>query len=294
MQNRNPYSAPRTNVTPGDDAVEEYGEVRLFAVSGRIGRVRYIAYSIALSLLVLLAALILAVMAAVVDQNAAIAVVVIAYLGVYAIQLLPGIQRAHDMNVSGWLSLISLVPLGVLVFWLVPGTRGENNYGKQPPPNGAGVILVACLLPLAFFGGVLAAIAVPAYQDYTLRAQVSEGLSLAAGVKVAVAEAFERTGAAPADRIEAGLSADPSDTAGVYVDSIDVAKGTIVVTYGANANAAIAGSSLAIRPYVMPDKSVAWRCGQGPVPEGAIAMDADATRFTSDMMPVYLPSACRP
>jgi hypothetical protein len=67
------------------------------------------------------------------------------------------------------------------------------------------------------------------------------------------------------------------------------------VTYGASASAAIAGSSLALRPYVMPDKSVAWRCGQGPVPEGGIEMDANATRFTTDMTtPVYLPSACRP
>jgi type IV pilus assembly protein PilA len=198
------------------------------------------------------------------------------------------------MNVTGWLSLIQLVPFGPLVFCVVPGTRGENNYGKQPPPNGVGVILLACLMPFLFFGGILAAIAVPAYQDYTIRAQVSEGLNLAAGVKVAVADAFERTGAAPVDRLEAGLSADPTDTAGLYVDSVDVANGTIVVTYGPNASAAIAGGSLALRPYVMPDRAVAWRCAQGPVPEGATAMDANATRFTTDMMTVYLPSACRP
>jgi type IV pilus assembly protein PilA len=155
------------------------------------------------------------------------------------------------------------------------------------------VILLACFMPLFFFGGILAAIAIPAYQDYTIRAQVSEGLNLAAGVKVAVAEAFDRTGAAPANRLEAGLSADPKDTAGSYVDSVDVANGTIIVTYGANANALIAGGVLALRPYLMADKSVAWRCGQGPVPDG-VAMDANATSFTTDMMASYLPSSCRP
>ena len=294
MQSRNPYAAPRAKVTAGESPVEEFGEVRVFAVSGRIGRLRYIAYSIALSLLVLLATIVVGALAAVVDQTAAIAVFVIGYLAVYAIALLPGIQRAHDMNVSGWLSLISLVPFGVLVFWFVPGTRGENNYGKQPPPNGVGVIAVACVLPLVSIVGILAAIAIPAYQDYTIRAQVSEGLSLAAGVKAAVAETYQRTGAAPANRLEAGLSASPKDTAGSYVDSVNVANGTIVVTYGANANAAIAGGVLAIRPYVVADKGVAWRCGQGPVPDGGVAMNADATPFTTDMMARYLPSACRP
>ena len=292
--NRNPYAAPQTNVTVGDRDVEEYGEVRLFGVSGRIGRVRYIAYSIALSLIVFLVAAIVAGIVALADPNVAIAVGVIGYLAIFVIQFLPAIQRSHDMNVTGWLSLIQLIPFGVLVFWFAPGTRGENNYGKQPPPNGVGVILVACILPFVSIVGVLAAIAIPAYQDYTIRAQVTEGLSLAREPKAAVMETFGRTGAAPANRLEAGLSEDPTDSVGLYVASVDVARGTIVVTYGANANAAIAGSVLVIEPYVMPDRSVAWRCGQGRVPDGAIPMDAGATRFTTDITTIYLPSACRP
>jgi type IV pilus assembly protein PilA len=294
MQDRNPYAAPRANVAKSESVVEEYGEVRLFGVSGRIGRVRYIAYSIVLAILVLIVAGVTAVLAAGAGQNAVIMAVAIGYLAVLAIQFLPAIQRAHDMNVTGWLALIQLVPFGPLVFCLVPGTRGENNYGLQPPPNGVGVILLACLMPLFFFGGILAAIAIPAYQDYTIRAQVSEGLSLAAGVKAAVAETYLRTGTAPANRLEAGLSADPKDSAGQYVDSVNVANGTIIVTYGANANAAIAGGVLAMRPYVVADKGVAWRCGQGPVPDEGVAMDAKATPFTTDMMARYLPSACRP
>ncbi|HET7608910.1 MAG TPA: pilin [Gammaproteobacteria bacterium] len=295
MQNRNPYAAPRTNVTARDSAVAEYGEVKLFSASGRIGRVRYLAYSIGLSIIVLLVAGMMAGLAGVIGgEGAAVLVMALGYFAMLGIQFLPAIQRSHDMNVSGWLSLIQLVPFGPLVFLFAPGTRGENNYGNPPPPNGVGVILVACLLPFFFVGGVLAAIAIPAYQDYTIRAQVSEGLNIAAAIKSEVAQAYGRTGAAPADRVEAGLSADPADSAGMYVDSVDVMQGTIMITYGGNANGAIAGSVLAIRPYVMPDRSVVWRCGQGPVPVGAVAMDESATAFTVDMLPKYLPSACRP
>ena len=172
--NRNPYAAPQTNVTVGDADVEEYGEVRLFGVSGRIGRVRYIAYSIVVSVLALLGTAVVAGVVALFDTDAAIVVGVIGYVGVLVVGFLPAIQRSHDMNVTGWLSLIQLVPFGVLVFWFAPGTRGENNYGKQPPPNGAGVILVACILPLISIVGILAAIAIPAYQDYTQRVAGSE------------------------------------------------------------------------------------------------------------------------
>ena len=176
MQNRNPYAAPRANVMRGESAEQDHGEVKVLAVSGRIGRVRYIAYSIGLSLLVLAVALIVAGLAAVAvgDAMAAIVPVMIGYIAMIVIQFLPAIQRSHDMNVTGWLSLIVLVPFGPFVFMLAPGTRGENDYGKVPPPNGIGVILLAWLLPASIIVvGILAAIAVPAYQDYAQRAAQS-------------------------------------------------------------------------------------------------------------------------
>ena len=297
MSNRNPYAPPRANVTPGESGTDEYGEVRVFSVSGRIGRVRYLAYSIGLSLLVFLALGIVAAIAAAVtgDPSVAIVVVALSYFAAILIQFLPAIQRSHDMNVTGWLSLIVLVPFGTLVFLFAPGTRGENNYGLRPPPNGVGVILLACLLPLFFVGGILAAIAIPAYQDYTIRAQVTEGLNLAAVAKAAVADAYERTRAAPADRREAGLPANPTDTFGQYVTRVDVDHGTILVTYGSNANSTIANMVLALQPYVV-DSNVVWRCGHAPVPPGAAAMDASAVSadVLTSIEARYLPSACRP
>jgi uncharacterized membrane protein YhaH (DUF805 family)/Tfp pilus assembly major pilin PilA len=293
MADRNPYAAPQTNVAGGDVGVDDYGEVKILSAQGRIGRVRYIGYSMGLMLLAWLVIGLLAVMAVPAGQTAVFLVIPFGYVALLVVQFLFNIQRSHDMNMTGWLSLIYLVPFGLLVFWLVPGTRGENDYGKRPPPNSAGVIILACLAPFMSVG-ILAAIAIPAYQDYTIRAQVTEGLNMASGPKAAVMEAFSRTRAAPANRLEAGLSANKTDTAGSYVESVDVASGTIVVTYRPSANAAIAGGVLALRPYVMPDNSVAWRCGQGPVPDGGVAMDARATPFTTDIMARYLPSACRP
>lgn len=290
----NPYAAPQTNVARADDT--EYGELRILSARGRIGRVRYIGYSAGLGLVTTLFMLVFGVIGAMVDPWAAIAAIVIGYAAMIVIGLLFTIQRSHDMNVSGWLSLILLIPLGALVFWLVPGTAGENRYGKPPPPNSAGVVVLACLVPLlGFFGGIVAAIAIPAYQDYVIRAQVSEGLNLAAAAKAAVEDSFVRTGAAPADRLAAGMSAAPADTAGLYVAGIDVERGTILVAYSGNAHEAIAGGVLALQPYVAGDR-VVWRCGHAVAPAGALPMDGSAipSAAVTNIDPRLLPSACRP
>src|SRR5690606_8960293 len=195
---------------------------------------------------------------AVIDPLAGVAAIVIGYVAMIVIQFLFTIQRSHDMNVSGWLSLILLIPLGVFVFWVVPGTLGENKYGKPPPPNSAGVVVLACLVPiLCLVAGILAAIAIPAYQDFTIRAQVIEGLNLAAAARAAVEDSFARTGAAPVDRLAAGMSATPADTVGLYVAGIDVDRGTVLVAYGGNANETIAGGVPALQPYVAADR-VVW------------------------------------
>jgi Tfp pilus assembly major pilin PilA len=296
MQNRNPYAAPQTNVTGGDDGPAEYGDLKILSTSGRLGRVRYIGYSAGMSVLIMLVAGILAGVGAFVDPSLTLIVAGLGYIAVIVVQFLLTIQRSHDMNVTGWLSLIWLIPFGVLVFWLVPGTQGENTYGKPPPPNTVGVIVLACILPLVGIVGILAAIAVPAYQDYAIRAQVTEGLNLAAEPRAAVTETYLRTRSAPGDRLDAGLSADAADSAGQYVEGVNVARGTLLVSYGSNANSMIAGRILALQPYVRDDESVVWRCAGGPEPEGAAPMDprAPTSAAETDIESRFLPSACRP
>jgi uncharacterized membrane protein YhaH (DUF805 family) len=140
MEARNPYAAPHTNVTPAERA-EDYGEIKIFSASGRMGRIRYIGYSFGLTMLIWIVIGIAAGIGALVDPALLIGVGAIGYIALIVVQFLLSIQRSHDMNVTGWLSLIWLVPLGVLVFWFAPGSRGANDYGRPPPPNGAGVII---------------------------------------------------------------------------------------------------------------------------------------------------------
>jgi type IV pilus assembly protein PilA len=157
-----------------------------------------------------------------------------------------------------------------------------------------GFTLIELMIVVAIIG-ILAAIAIPAYQDYTIRSQVTEGLTLAGAAKAAVAESFSQTGEPPADRAAAGMSNDATDTNGKYVTQVAVDDGTITVTYGNDANAKIENETLALTPYETPDASVAWRCGNSNAPAGAPNTLGNGTAQVGNtsIEPKYLPKACR-
>jgi uncharacterized membrane protein YhaH (DUF805 family) len=126
----NPYQRPRAAVADSDEP--EYQSVRIFGAAGRIGRVRYIAYTVGLSALIMLVAGLAAALLGRLSlrDGILVALQVGAVGAILLIQVLLTVQRCHDFDVSGWLSILFIViPLAALLLWIIPGTKGPNRYG---------------------------------------------------------------------------------------------------------------------------------------------------------------------
>jgi len=181
MNTANPYQAPAANLNFVQ--AEDYSEVKFFSMSGRLGRIRYLAYSIGYGLLFYLVPLfvlgmILGAMGMTEDATAVLVITGVSYALAIGAGLVLARRRAHDFDRSGWFGLLSLVPLVNFIFLFMPGTDGENRYGKRTPPNRRGVVtLVVGVLVLIPVIGILAAIAIPAYQEYVNRAAAEAVMS---------------------------------------------------------------------------------------------------------------------
>jgi type IV pilus assembly protein PilA len=139
-----------------------------------------------------------------------------------------------------------------------------------------GFTLIELMIVVAIIA-ILAAIAIPAYQNYLIRAQVSEGMELATGPKAAIWDFYSDTGQFPPSNESAGLPT-ASSIVGSYVAQVIVTDGKITATFGGDANAAITASgsnTLVLSPWTQGGGSIIWTC----------------TPSTVD--PKYLPSSCR-
>ena len=139
MTTQNPYLAPRSAVA---ESHEEYQPVRVLATAGRIGRARYIAYATGLPMLIMMAVGALG-----------------AFLGDLGVIVM----------MLGWLA--GLIPLVNLIFWCIPGTDGPNRFGAKTAPNSVAVLIIVWIFPALFITGILAAVSIPAYNDYVKRSQ---------------------------------------------------------------------------------------------------------------------------
>src|SRR5688572_11587543 len=136
MATVNPYQAPAAAVA---DAGDQTQPVKLFSVSGRIGRARYLAYGFGLYFVFIFAA---GVLAGALGQPG-MALLIGAWVALAVLGFMLTIQRCHDFNVTGWLSLLMVVPVANLIFLFIPGTDGPNRFGGPTPANSAGVLIVA-------------------------------------------------------------------------------------------------------------------------------------------------------
>lgn len=136
-----------------------------------------------------------------------------------------------------------------------------------------GFTLIELMIVIAIIG-ILAAIAIPAYQDYTIRAQISEGLNLAGKAKIAIDEFYSQNGSFPPTNTSAALTAATSIT-GNYVTSVHVTPGLITITYGNNANQQVQGQTLLLSVLTVGRSNISWTCKHGTLPNK------------------YLPSSCR-
>jgi type IV pilus assembly protein PilA len=162
-----------------------------------------------------------------------------------------------------------------------------------------GFTLIELMIVVAIIG-ILAAIAIPAYQNYTIRSQVTEGLSLADGWKTGIAEFYAQNGAFPTSCSATGNAANgvmvcAGQTTGKYVASVNVAAGgQVVITYGLQANANIAALKLDLTPGLSKNNDVVWFCGgSNAAANPAVGALGTAPQADASNVPVqYLPASC--
>ena len=181
----NPYHAPTADIND-DEGEYEYDDTPFYKASGRIGRIRYLAYGILINLCLILITSLVGFVAGLLSHVSTDLATVILGVMIWLITMIgsmyglfaPAIRRLNDLNKTGWVSLLFFAPIVNLLLWLyLVFARGDdefNDYGAPAEPPTVVMYILAFLMPLFFLAllGVVAAIVLPAYQEYVLRSQM--------------------------------------------------------------------------------------------------------------------------
>ena len=178
----NPYSMPQSELT--ETVGTETYTPKFFALDGRIGRLRYWAYSIGWGLLMMPIMFLSVGVGALTGSignagtGGSLLGAGISYLLSFVVTITLARRRLNDLGKSGWLAVLMLVPFVNFIFalWLLfgAGDAEANEYGPAPGPNSTGVKVLAWILPIIFFVGIIAAIAIPAYSGYVAKARAAQ------------------------------------------------------------------------------------------------------------------------
>ncbi len=172
MSESNPYSAPDAELDTGHESLYQ---PRLFSFNGRIGRMRYLAYSFGISFLLVFIVSFLAAFAGAMGADAGSSITGIVAMGLFGLIYLAVIvltigfakRRINDLDRSGWWLLTFLIPvvnlLASIYLLFFPGSEGPNKFGPAPAENSIGVLIVGWAIPVLFIAGIAAAVLIPQF-----------------------------------------------------------------------------------------------------------------------------------
>jgi len=148
-----------------------------------------------------------------------------------------------------------------------------------------GFTLIELMIVVAIIG-ILAAVAIPSYQTYTTRAQLSEAMIIVGELKGSVADYYKQTGSFPVDNSSAGIP-EPHHLLGNYVKAIELSEGAFHVRLGNKVNKMLDGKTLTIRPIVVtgsPSSPFSWLCGNASIPDGMEPVGDNNTDIEKSML----------